>query len=55
MVDVPQEVNKDVDLSDVCGLRLKFFVRYRTQNARAAASWGKRRVRMHDAVLGSSF
>jgi hypothetical protein len=55
MIDVPLEVNRDVDLSSVWGLKLKFFVRYRTQNARLAAGAGKRRVRMHDTVWGSSY
>jgi hypothetical protein len=55
MVDVPPAANKNVDLSDVWGLKLKFFVRYRTQNARAAANGGKPRVRMHDSVWGSSY
>ncbi|KAF8064571.1 hypothetical protein HT031_003371 [Scenedesmus sp. PABB004] len=58
LADVPPTANADVDLDGVWGLRLRFIVRYRTSNVRAAtASSGGAapRRRPHDGVWGRAF
>lgn len=58
-VDVPPASNRAIDLTDVWGLRLRFFIRYRTQNMRssaaAAGGGGGSAGGLHASVWGGSY